>query len=60
MWKIQKKFANAHLRHFAEGKKTLENHIQQECYYLCEAFKEEHGMSENDRIVKDICSYTVP
>ncbi|XP_063057369.1 cytochrome P450 2J2-like [Engraulis encrasicolus] len=43
MWRVQKKFAYAHLRHFGEGKRTLELHIQQECQYLCDTIKEERA-----------------
>ncbi|KAG9343110.1 hypothetical protein JZ751_014082 [Albula glossodonta] len=43
MWRRQRQFAVSHLKNFAEGKKTLEFHIQQECAFLCEAFREEQG-----------------
>lgn len=43
MWKKQRKFAHAHLRYFGEGKKTLENYIQVESKFMCEAFKDEQG-----------------
>lgn len=43
MWKMQRKFANIHLRHFGEGQRSLENRIKVESNYLCEAFKEEQG-----------------
>lgn len=43
LWKKQRKFANTHLRYFGEGQKSLENYIQVESNFLCEAFKEEQG-----------------
>ncbi|XP_036376782.1 cytochrome P450 2J2-like isoform X1 [Megalops cyprinoides] len=43
LWKSQRRFANAHLKHFAEGKKTLEWSIMQECNFLCQALEEEQG-----------------
>lgn len=43
LWKMQRKFANTHLRYFGEGKKSLEKHIEVESNFLCEAFKEEQG-----------------
>lgn len=43
LWKKQRKFANAHLRYFGEGQKSLEKYIEVESNYLCEAFKEEQG-----------------
>ncbi|XP_017543781.1 cytochrome P450 2J2-like [Pygocentrus nattereri] len=42
-WRKQQQFAVSHLKNFGEGKKTLEHHIQRECHFLCEAFKEEQG-----------------
>ncbi|XP_056895083.1 cytochrome P450 2J2-like [Takifugu flavidus] len=43
MWKKQRKFAHTHLRYFGEGQKLLENHIQMESKFMCEAFKDEQG-----------------
>ncbi|XP_036437409.1 cytochrome P450 2J2-like isoform X1 [Colossoma macropomum] len=43
LWKTQRKFFITHLRYFGEAKKGLEQSIQQECAFLCEAFKEERG-----------------
>lgn len=43
MWKNQRKFANTHLRYFGEGQKSLENYIQVESNFLCDAFKDEQG-----------------
>ncbi|XP_072537915.1 cytochrome P450 2J2-like [Salminus brasiliensis] len=43
LWKMQRKFANTHLRHFGEAKKNLELSIQQESVFLCQAFKDEKG-----------------
>lgn len=42
-WRKQQQFAMSHLKNFGEGRKTLEEQIQRECYFLCGAFKEEHG-----------------
>ncbi|KAI1892060.1 hypothetical protein AGOR_G00150090 [Albula goreensis] len=43
MWRKQQQFAQAHLKNFGEGRKTLESHILQECSFLREAFREEQG-----------------
>ncbi|KAG9282741.1 cytochrome P450 2J2-like [Astyanax mexicanus] len=43
LWKMQRRFANTHLRGFTEGKRSLELSIQQECVFLCEAFQAEKG-----------------
>ncbi|XP_066532446.1 cytochrome P450 2J2-like [Hoplias malabaricus] len=43
LWKMQRKFANIHLRQFGEAKKKFEQSIQQENVFLREAFKEETG-----------------
>lgn len=43
MWKKQRKFAHMHLRNFGEGQKSLENYIQVESNFMCEAFKDEQG-----------------
>lgn len=45
MWKKQRKFANTHLRYFGEGQKSLENYIQVETNFYCDAFKDEQGKS---------------
>lgn len=37
----------SHLKNFGEGRKTLEEHIHRECYFLCGAFKEEQGCPFN-------------
>ena len=49
LWKMQRKFANTHLRQFGGGKKTLEKNIEQESTFLCEAFQEEQANGENSR-----------
>ncbi|KPP56333.1 hypothetical protein Z043_126065, partial [Scleropages formosus] len=41
LWKKQKKFTSTHFKSFAEGKKTIELYIQQECNFLCQAIAEE-------------------
>ncbi|XP_066532437.1 cytochrome P450 2J2-like isoform X2 [Hoplias malabaricus] len=43
LWKMQRKFANSHLRNFNKGLRGLELIIQEESVYLCDAFKEEQG-----------------
>ncbi|XP_060933844.1 cytochrome P450 2J2-like isoform X1 [Limanda limanda] len=47
LWKKQRKFANTHLRHFGEGRKSLEKYIEVESNCLCESFKEEQGRPFN-------------
>ncbi|XP_051581259.1 cytochrome P450 2J2 [Myxocyprinus asiaticus] len=42
-WRKQQQFSMSHLKNFGEGRKTLEEHIQRECYSLSRAFKEEQG-----------------
>ncbi|XP_030627994.1 cytochrome P450 2J3 [Chanos chanos] len=61
LWKMQRKFANSHLRYFGEGKKSIELSIQQEGVFLCEAFKEEKGPFDprfilNNAVSNIICS----
>uniref|UniRef100_A0A673GI30 Cytochrome P450, family 2, subfamily AD, polypeptide 6 n=1 Tax=Sinocyclocheilus rhinocerous TaxID=307959 RepID=A0A673GI30_9TELE len=46
-WRKQQQFSMSHLKNFGEGRKTLEKHIQRECYFLCGAFKEEQGYTFN-------------
>uniref|UniRef100_A0A8B9JLV9 Cytochrome P450 2J2-like n=1 Tax=Astyanax mexicanus TaxID=7994 RepID=A0A8B9JLV9_ASTMX len=43
LWKMQRKFAITHLRHFGEAKKDLELSMQQETTFLCDAFRDEKG-----------------
>ncbi|XP_044216828.1 cytochrome P450 2J2-like [Thunnus albacares] len=47
LWKKQRKFTNTHLRYFGEGQKSLEKYTEEECHFLCEAFKEEQGRPFN-------------
>jgi len=41
---MHRKFAVSHLRAFGVGKESLELRIQQECVYLCDAFRTEKGI----------------
>lgn len=43
MWKHQRRFALATLKYFGVGKKTLENSIQRESQWLCDALQAEKG-----------------
>ncbi|KAK2835777.1 hypothetical protein Q5P01_016261 [Channa striata] len=47
LWRKQRLFANTHLHYFGDGQKSLENYIQMESNFLCEAFKEEQGRPFN-------------
>ncbi|KAJ7992924.1 hypothetical protein DPEC_G00267120 [Dallia pectoralis] len=51
LWKVQRKFANTHLRYFGEGTKGLEHYIQLESNFLCEAIKEEQGRGFNPHYI---------
>ncbi|XP_051951822.1 cytochrome P450 2J2-like [Xyrauchen texanus] len=42
-WHMHRKFTVSHLKTFGDGKQSLEFGIQQECVYLCDAFKAEKG-----------------
>ncbi|XP_060773502.1 cytochrome P450 2J2-like [Neoarius graeffei] len=42
-WKKHRQFAVSYFRNFGERRETLQQKIQQECYFLCEAFNEEQG-----------------
>lgn len=44
MWKHQRRFALATLKYFGVGKKTLENSIQRESQWLCDALQAEKGL----------------
>ncbi|XP_067239880.1 cytochrome P450 2J2-like isoform X3 [Chanodichthys erythropterus] len=59
VWRMHRRFAAFHLRTFGEGKKVLEHSIQQECVYLCEAFKEEKGPFNPMAILHGAVSNTV-
>lgn len=43
LWRMHRKFAVSHLRNFGVGNESLEVKIQQECIFLCDAFKAEKG-----------------
>uniref|UniRef100_A0A8C1V1D6 Cytochrome P450 2J2-like n=1 Tax=Cyprinus carpio TaxID=7962 RepID=A0A8C1V1D6_CYPCA len=59
LWRSHRKFAAFHLRMFGEGKKSLEHRIQQECVYLCDAFKTEKGPFNPLTILNGAVSNTV-
>ncbi|XP_053345239.1 cytochrome P450 2J2-like [Clarias gariepinus] len=42
-WKKHQQFSVSFLKNFGESREALQHTIHQECHYLCEAFKEEHG-----------------
>ncbi|XP_012995672.1 cytochrome P450 2J2 isoform X2 [Esox lucius] len=50
-WRRQRQFSVGHLKQFSEGKKTLELHVQLECNFLCQAFKQEMGVPFNPQVI---------
>lgn len=42
-WKKHQQFSISYFKNFGEKLETLQDKIKQECYFLCEAFKEEQG-----------------
>ncbi|XP_043076363.1 cytochrome P450 2J2-like [Puntigrus tetrazona] len=58
-WRTHRKFGGLHLRLFGEEKKILENNIQQESVYLCDAFKAEKGPFNPMTILNSAVSNTI-
>ncbi|XP_068599900.1 cytochrome P450 2J4-like [Brachionichthys hirsutus] len=51
MWKSHRKFISSHLRYFGGGPKSVENNIQVESSFLCEALKDEQGKPFNPKFI---------
>ncbi|XP_055258416.1 cytochrome P450 2J2-like isoform X1 [Moschus berezovskii] len=64
IWKEQRRFSLTALRNFAFGRKSLEEHIQEEVAYLIQAIGEENGQpfnphfKINNAVSNIICSIT--
>ncbi|KAG7316725.1 hypothetical protein KOW79_020266 [Hemibagrus wyckioides] len=44
-WRKHQQFSVSFFKNFGESRETLQHKIQQECYFLCEAFEQEQGCS---------------
>lgn len=42
-WRKHQQFSVSFFKNFGESRETLQHKIQQECYFLCEAFEQEQG-----------------